>query len=60
MQNDAFTLNALSQLNDIETEITYLNANFLKLLKELYSANWTLAIYDDEEDTIHFQGVCFH
>jgi hydroxymethylbilane synthase len=32
MQNDAFTLNALSQLNDIETEIvTILNANFLKL-----------------------------
>jgi hypothetical protein len=25
----------------------------------LYSANWTLAIYDDEEDTIHFQGVLF-
>jgi hydroxymethylbilane synthase len=25
----------------------------------LYGANRTLAIYNDEEDTIHFQGVLF-
>jgi hydroxymethylbilane synthase len=36
MQNDAFTLNALSQLNDIETEIvTYIERQFLKTLKEV-------------------------
>jgi hydroxymethylbilane synthase len=61
MQNDAFTLNALSQLNDIETEIvTYIERQFLKTLEGGCTANWTLAIYDDEEDTIHFQEFCFH
>jgi hypothetical protein len=33
MQNDAFTLNALSQLNDVETEITYIERQFLKTLE---------------------------
>jgi hydroxymethylbilane synthase len=61
MQNDAFTLNALSQLNDIETEIvTYIERQFLKTLEGGCTAPiGTLAIYDDEEDTIHFQGVLF-
>jgi hydroxymethylbilane synthase len=37
MQEDAFTLDALSQLNDIETEIvTISNVSFLKLWKGLY------------------------
>jgi hydroxymethylbilane synthase len=44
MQNDAFTLNALSQLNDIETEIvTYIERQFLKTRRRLYSANWSLS-----------------
>jgi hydroxymethylbilane synthase len=61
MQNDAFTLNALSQLNDIETEIvTYIERQFLKTLEGGCTAPiGALAIYDDEEDTIHFQGVLF-
>jgi hydroxymethylbilane synthase len=60
MQNDAFTLNALSQLNDIETEIvTYIERQFLKTLEGGCTAPIeTLAIYN-EEDTIHFQGVLF-
>jgi hypothetical protein len=34
MQEDAFTLDALSQLNDIETEIvTYIERQFLKTLE---------------------------
>jgi hydroxymethylbilane synthase len=61
MQNDAFTLNALSQLNDIETEIvTYIERQFLKTLEGGCTAIGALAIYDDEEDTIHFQRFCFH
>jgi hydroxymethylbilane synthase len=57
---DAFTLNALSQLNDIETEIvTYIERQFLKTLEGGCTAPiGALAIYDDE-DTIHFQGVLF-
>jgi hydroxymethylbilane synthase len=61
MQNDAFTLDALSQLNDIETEIvTYIERQFLKTLEGGCTAPiGALAIYNDEEDTIHFQGVLF-
>jgi len=61
MQNDAFTLDALSQLNDIETEIvTYIERQFLKTLEGGCTAPiGALAIYNDDEDTIHFQGVLF-
>ncbi|MFT4757672.1 MAG: hydroxymethylbilane synthase [Vicingaceae bacterium] len=61
MQNDAFTLDALSQLNDIETEIvTYIERQFLKILEGGCTAPiGALAIYNDEDDTIHFQGVLF-
>ncbi|HEY4618270.1 MAG TPA: hydroxymethylbilane synthase [Flavobacterium sp.] len=61
MQNDAFTLDALSQLNDIETEIvTYIERQFLKTLEGGCTAPiGALAIYNEEEDSIHFQGVLF-
>src|SRR3970040_697540 len=61
MQNDAFTLDALSQLNDIETEIvTYIERQFLKPLEGGCTAPiGALAIYNEEEDSINFQGVLF-
>ncbi|MEZ7498495.1 hydroxymethylbilane synthase [Flavobacterium sp. Arc3] len=61
MQEDAFTLDALSQLNDIETEIvTYIERQFLKTLEGGCTAPiGALARYNEEEDTIHFQGVLF-
>jgi hydroxymethylbilane synthase len=61
MQNDAFTLDALSQLNDIETEIvTYIERQFLKTLEGGCTAPiGALAKYNEEEDSIHFQGVLF-
>jgi hydroxymethylbilane synthase len=61
LQNDAFTLDALSQLNDIETEIvTYIERQFLKTLEGGCTAPiGALAIYNDKEDTVHFQGVLF-
>jgi hydroxymethylbilane synthase len=59
MQNDAFTLNALSQLNDIETEIvTYIERQF-QTLEGGCTAPLALAIYDDEED-YSFWEFCFH
>jgi hydroxymethylbilane synthase len=61
MQEDAFTLDALSNLNDIETEIvTYIERQFLKTLEGGCTAPiGALARYNEEEDTIHFQGVLF-
>ncbi|MCG9792059.1 hydroxymethylbilane synthase [Flavobacterium algicola] len=61
MGNDNFTLDALSNLNDIETEIcTYIERQFLKTLEGGCTAPiGALATYNDEEDTIHFQGVLF-
>jgi hydroxymethylbilane synthase len=42
----------------IETEIaTYIERQFLKTLEGVCSANWTLARYNEEEDTI--QGFYF-
>lgn len=59
MQDDAFTRDALSQLNDIESEITtYIERQFLKTLEGGCTAPiGALAIYNEEEDTIDFQGV---
>jgi len=61
MQNDAYTLDALSHLNDIETEIvTYIERQFLKTLEGGCTAPiGALATYNEDEDTIHFQGVLF-
>lgn len=59
MENDAFTIDAVSQLNDIETEIcTYIERQFLKTLEGGCTAPiGALAKYNEEEDTIDFKGV---
>jgi hydroxymethylbilane synthase len=59
MGNDNFTLDAISQLNHIETEIcTYIERQFLKKLEGGCTAPiGALATYNEEEDTIDFKGV---
>ena len=59
--NDEFTKDAVSQLNDIETEIcTYIERQFLKTLEGGCTAPiGALAQYDEEKDTIEFKGVLF-
>ena len=59
MENDAFTIDAVSQLNDIETEIcTYIERQFLRTLEGGCTAPiGALAKYNESEDTIDFQGV---
>jgi hydroxymethylbilane synthase len=59
MENDNFTIEALSQLNHIETEIcTYIERQFLKTLEGGCTAPiGALAKYDEEEDTIEFKGI---
>lgn len=59
IENDGFTIDALSQLNDIETEIcTYIERQFLKTLEGGCTAPiGALAKYNEEEDTIDFKGV---
>ena len=59
MAEDEFTLDALSQLNHIETEIcTYIERQFLKKLEGGCTAPiGALAKYNEKEDTIHFIGV---
>ena len=61
MANDEFTKDAVSQLNDIETEIcTYIERQFLKTLEGRCTAPiGALAQYDEEKDTIEFKGVLF-
>ena len=61
MANDEFTKEAVSQLNDIETEIcTYIERQFLKTLEGGCTAPiGALAQYDEENDTIEFKGVLF-
>lgn len=61
MANDEFTREAVSQLNDIETEIcTHIERQFLKTLEGGCTAPiGALAKYDEEKDTIEFQGVLF-
>jgi len=58
MGNDDFTLDALSQLNDIETEIcTYIERQFLKTLEGGCTAPiGALARYCELEDTFTFKG----
>ena len=59
MENDAFTLDALSQLNHIETEIcTYIERQFLKTLEGGCTAPiGAIARYNEKEDTIDFKGI---
>ena len=59
MADDAFTLDAVSQLNHIETEIcTYIERQFLKTLEGGCTAPiGALAKYNEQEDTIEFCGV---
>ncbi|MEO5776358.1 MAG: hydroxymethylbilane synthase [Flavobacterium sp.] len=59
MENDAFTIDAVSQLNDIETEIcTYIERQFLKTLEGGCTAPiGALAKYNEHDDTIDFKGV---
>ncbi len=59
MAEDEFTLDALSQLNHIETEIcTYIERQFLKTLEGGCTAPiGAIAIYNEKEDTINFKGV---
>ncbi|WP_374505971.1 hydroxymethylbilane synthase [Flavobacterium sp.] len=61
MANDEFTKDAVSQLNDIETEIcTYIERQFLKTLEGGCTAPiGALAQYDEKKDTIEFKGVLF-
>ena len=59
MAEDAFTLDALAQLNHIETEIcTYIERQFLKTLEGGCTAPiGAIAKYNEKDDTIHFKGV---
>jgi len=58
MGNDDFTLDAVSQLNDVETEIcTYIERQFLKTLEGGCTAPiGALARYCELEDTFTFKG----
>jgi hydroxymethylbilane synthase len=58
MGNDDFTVEAVSQLNDIETEIcTYIERQFLRTLEGGCTAPiGALAQYNPHDDTIAFQG----
>jgi len=59
MENDAFTIDAVTQLNDIETEIcTYIERQFLKTLEGGCTAPiGALAKYNENDDTIDFKGI---
>ncbi len=58
---DFFSLEAVSQLNHIETEIcTYIERQFLRTLEGGCTAPiGALAIYNEKEDVIDFTGVLF-
>jgi hydroxymethylbilane synthase len=59
MGNDNFTIDAVSQLNDIETEIcTYIERQFLRTLEGGCTAPiGALAKYNEKDDTIDFKGT---
>jgi len=59
MENDVFTIDAVSQLNDIETEIcTHIERQFLRTLEGGCTAPiGALAKYNENDDTIDFKGV---
>ena len=58
MENDDFVLDAVAQLNDIETEIcTHIERQFLRTLEGGCTAPiGALATYNEEDDTIAFKG----
>ena len=58
MENDNYVLDAVGQLNDIETEIcTHIERQFLRTLEGGCTAPiGALASYNEEEDTIVFKG----
>ncbi|WP_395633475.1 hydroxymethylbilane synthase [Flavobacterium sp.] len=58
MGNDDYTIDAVSQLNDIETEIcTYIERQFLRTLEGGCTAPiGALAQYNQHDDTIEFHG----
>jgi hydroxymethylbilane synthase len=58
MGNDNYTIDAVSQLNHIETEIcTFIERQFLRTLEGGCTAPiGALAKYDQEDDTIIFEG----
>ncbi len=59
MANDEYVLDAIAQLNHIETEIcTYIERQFLKTLEGGCTAPiGAIAIYNDVEDVIDFKGI---
>lgn len=59
MANDDYVLDAVSQLNDIETEIcTHIERQFLKILEGGCTAPiGALAAYCEQEDTFRFKGI---
>lgn len=59
MGNDNHTIDAVSQLNDIETEIcTFIERQFLRTLEGGCTAPiGALARYNEPNDTLEFQGV---
>lgn len=59
MENDDFTIDAVAQLNDIETEIcTHIERQFLKTLEGGCTAPiGALAKYNENDDTIDFKGI---
>ena len=59
MANDTYSLNALAELNHIETEITtYIERQFLRTLEGGCTAPiGAFAKFNEKDETIHFQGV---
>ena len=59
MGNDNFTIDAVAQLNDVETEIcTHIERQFLKTLEGGCTAPiGALAKYNEQEDSLDFKGV---
>lgn len=61
MAEDEFCREAVSELNDIETEVcTHIERQFLRRLEGGCTAPiGALATYNEDENTIHFEGVLF-
>ena len=61
MAEDELCREAVSELNDIETEVcTHIERQFLRRLEGGCTAPiGALATYNEDEDTIHFEGVLF-
>jgi hydroxymethylbilane synthase len=59
MQNDAFSKDAVAELNDLETDIcTYIERQFLKTLEGGCTAPiGALATFNQTDDTILFKGI---